>query len=148
MRPGAFSRRGFLGAAEKLTDVIAADALTLKSMNLDCARIAAALESLITAAEQSPERSAFAGSLQCRVQIHQGFQICPWASDPRRGQCTAGGGVRHASVEWSIINVATGETLRGPGLIVHLIRDHQFFEGTHSPDRVDPERLAALLGLA
>jgi len=147
MRPGAFSRSGFLGPDERLADVTAADARTLDALNLDDARIAAALEGLIDAAERSPQHRASVGPLQCHIEVHQGFQICPWA-DLQSGRCSAGGGARHASADWSITNTATGDTMRGPGLIVHLIRDHHFFEGAKSPNRVDPARLAALLGLS
>jgi hypothetical protein len=28
--------------------------------------------------------------------------------------------------------------MEGPGLIIHLIREHGFFEGLNSPYRVDP----------
>jgi hypothetical protein len=147
MRPGGFSKTGFLGPQERLGDVIATDAQTLQTLRLDYAQIAAKLDALLAAAEASPARRASLGQLECRVQVYQGFQICPWARDPRRGQCTAGGGVRHGSISWRIANRETGEEMQGPGLIVHLIRDHHFFEGTMSPNRVDPERLARILGL-
>ncbi len=147
MRPGGFSRRGFLGPGDKLAEVLAHDQETLRDLNLSCAEIASALESLITAAESSPSRQARAGPLECRVQVHQGFQLCPWTPDPNRGQCRAGGGVRHASVDWIISNANAHTEMIGPGLIVHLIRDHYFFEGPGSPNRVDPVQLARLLGL-
>jgi hypothetical protein len=147
MQPGAFSKAGFLGPGERLADVIESDAETLRSLGLNHVRVADELEALIAAAERSPERRASSGSLECRVEVRQGFQICPWA-DPGTGRCPVGGGARHASVEWSIANGATGVALRGPGLIVHLIRDHSFFEGPTSPNRVDPAKLAALLGLS
>ena len=56
--------------------------------------------------------------------------------------------MRHASVEWALRNLATGARLGGPGLIVHLIGAHGFFEGLHSPKRVDPLSLARILELA
>ncbi len=37
-----------------------------------------------------------------------------------------------------IDNRRTGKPLDGPGLIVHLIAEHGFFEGRESPYRVDP----------
>jgi hypothetical protein len=147
MRPGAFSKSGFLGPDERLADVIAADAHTLRRLHLDYVQIAAGIEALLAAAEASPARRASVGQLECRVQVYQGFQICPWARDPRRGQCSAGQGVRHGSIDWRIRNRATGEEMQGSGLIVHLIRDHHFFEGKMSPNRVHPERLAHILGL-
>ncbi len=142
-----FSRAGFLGPTERLRDVLEADAAVLRKLNVTCAEIARRLETLIEAAEASPNAEARIGALECRVQVHQGFQICPWASDPHRAQCSAGLGVRHASVDWWIVNREIGEEMSGPGLVVHLIRDHNFFEGRLSPHRIDPSRLALLLGL-
>jgi hypothetical protein len=146
MRPGALSKTGFLGPDERLAEVIAADFQTLRTLDLDYAQIGASLDALLVAAEASPGRRASLGVLECRVQVHQGFQICPWARDLRRGQCAAGQGVRHGSIDWWITNLVTGEEMRGPGLIVHLIRDHHFFEGKMVPNRVDPARLAYVLG--
>ena len=147
MRPGAFSRTGFLGAEEKLRDVIAADAETLQNLHLSYAEIASKLDDLLVAAEASPTRRARVGELECAIRVHQGFQFCPWAPSSPRAQCTAGLGVRHASVDWQIINLQTREEMNGPGLAVHLIRDHHFFEGPMSRNRVDPTRLARQLGL-
>jgi hypothetical protein len=147
MRPGAFSRSGFLGPEERLADVLAADARTLATLRLDHAQIADKLDILLRAAEASPARTASVGMLECRVQVHQGFQICPWSGDLRRARCTVGQGTRHASIDWRITNLQTGEAMQGPGLIAHLIGDHHFFEGTMSPNRVDPAQLATLLGL-
>ena len=148
MRPGAFSQSGFLGERERLEDVLAADALTLGELGLTAAELAAPLDRLIDAAERARGRSARVdGRFEIRVEVFTGFQICPWAESPHSGQCTAGGGARHASVEWRLRNLATGERLDGPGLIVHLIRAHGFFEGRDSPSRVDPRTLARVLEL-
>ena len=147
MRPGGFSRFGFLGPGDRLAEVIANDLQALRDLNVSYGEIASALESLIEAAELSPSRQACAGPFECHVKVHQGFQLCPWTPNPNRGQCRAGGGVRHASVDWSISNTETRAQMTGPGLIVHLIRDHHFFEGPGSPNRVDPAQLARLLGL-
>ena len=145
MRPGAFSRTGFLGPNERLQEVIAADTETLRNLNLTYAEIASKLDALIAAAEASPDHQARLEALDCRIKVRQGFQICPWASDPHRAQCSAGLGVRHASVDWQVTNRNTGEEMTGPGLVVHLIRDHHFFEGPMSPNRIDPFQLAHLL---
>jgi hypothetical protein len=147
MRPGVFSRTGFLGLHERLSDVIAADNGTLRNLDLTHAEIASRLEDLITGAEASPARQTRVGALECRVRVHQGFQICPWVRDSHHAQCSAGLGVRHGSVDWWITNLTTGQEMKGPGLVVHLIRDHHFFEGPMSPNRVDPSALARLLEL-
>ena len=75
-----------------------------------------------------------------------GTQICPWSLNDLSGTawCGAGSG---GSGEWRIRNLVTGDEMRGPDLIVHLIRAHGFFEGRESPYRVDAVRLARLLEL-
>ncbi len=148
MRPGEFSEAGFLGQHERLAAVLAADARTLRESNLSPDELANALERLLDAAEEARGRSArVCGRFDVRVEVFTGFQICPWAPSPHSGQCSAGGGVRHASVAWHVRNRRTGEELAGPGLIVHLIRAHRFFEGFESPHRVDPLALARVLEL-
>jgi hypothetical protein len=148
MRPGEFSRAGFLGEHERLEDVLARDARTLEDAELSPDVLADALERLLDAAEAARRRSARVdGRFDVGLEVFTGFQICPWAPNPHSGQCTAGGGVRHASVDWHVRNRRTREELRGPGLIVHLIRGHRFFEGFESPYRVDPLALARVLGL-
>lgn len=149
MRPGAFSQSGFLGEHERLENVLAADARALVELGLTPEELAAPLDRLLDTAEQARRRSARVdGRFEIRVEVFTGFQICPWAVSPHSGQCTAGGGVRHASVEWTLRNLATGERLSGPGLIVHLIRAHGFFEGLDAPSRVDPRSLARILELS
>jgi hypothetical protein len=148
MQPGAFSRVGFLGPGERLQDVLEADARTLEELHLDYGQLATPLDTLIVEAERSPRRRAEVDNrFQVEVEIHTGFQICPWALDPNHSQCTAGQGVQHASADWFVRNLKTGRELRGPGLIVHLVRDHHFFLGLGSPLRVDPRELARLLDL-
>jgi hypothetical protein len=147
MRPGELSQVGFLGPDERLEDVLDRDRQTLAELGLTPAELAAPLDALLDAAESSGRRRARLGDHDVQIELTTGFQICPWAPDPHHGQCSAGGGARHASITWQIRNRRTGERLRGPGLIVHLIRDHGFFEGRGSPFRVEPEDLARLLGL-
>lgn len=110
--------------------------------------LAGPLDRLLDAAEAARGRSArIDDRLDIGIEVFTGFQICPWAPDPNRGQCPAAGGVLHASVEWHLHNQRTGDRLSGPGLIVHLIRAHGFFEGFESPGRVDPRLLAKVLEL-
>ncbi|MGH2911390.1 MAG: hypothetical protein ACRDJ3_02825 [Solirubrobacteraceae bacterium] len=149
MRPGAFSRSGFLGPGERLADVLESDRRTLAALGFSTHQMAERLDALITAAEATPGRLARVDDrYDVAVELYTGFQICPWALEPDSGQCTAAGGVRHGSIDWRIRNLQSGEELRGPGLIVHLIRAHDFFEGRQSPARVDPVALARTLGMS
>jgi hypothetical protein len=148
MRPGAFSQRGFLGEHEQLEDVLGADARTLADLKLTAEDLADPLDRLLDAAEAAGGRSARVDDrFDIGIELFTGFQICPWSPDPHGGQCLAGGGVRHASVDWRLHNLRTGDRIGGPGLIVHLVRAHGFFEGLESPGRVDPRALAKVLEL-
>ena len=147
MRPGALSQRGFLGKNEKLSEVLARDAQTLKDLGVTFEEFADRLETLIRAAVATPHRTARIGNFEIKVTVYPGFQMCPWSPDIHHAQCTAGGGVRYASIDWCIRNLHSGKEMCGPGLVVHLIRDHHFFEGFESPFRIDPLELARLLEL-
>lgn len=148
MRPGVFSESGFLGPEESLTEVLTGDAQALAELQLSREELVAPLEKLIEQAEAAPPRSArLENRIEIRIEVLPGFQICPWSPEPHRAQCAAGGGVRHASVGWHLRNLHSGDKLSGPGLIVHLIRAHGFFEGRQSPNRVDPRALAQIVEL-
>lgn len=115
------------------------------------------------------------GDHQVFLQVYAGYQFCPWTvirrpwsvnkpGTPVRIEyhdkevyiitvnglalpCQGGMSYRYGDSEFVIINRASKEYVWGPGLIVHLIRDHRFFEGTQTPYRVDPEQVARVLGL-
>jgi hypothetical protein len=141
------SQGGFLGEGERLADVLAQDAQTLAELGLGYEEIAEKLATLIRAGQLAPHHTARIDYFEARVTSYMGFQMCPWSPDIHRAQCTAGGGVQFSSLDWCIRNVRSGQEMCGPGLIVHLIRDHHFFEGHESPYRVDPRALARLLEL-
>jgi hypothetical protein len=147
MRPGQFSVHGFLGKNEKLEDVLNKDEETLRNNNLTYEELSAKLNNLVTDTVSSKMRSASIYPYKIDIELFKGFQICPWTEDPHSGQCAAGRGVRHASINWEISNQRRRLKMSGPGLIIHLIRDHHFFEGFESPYRVDPLKLARLLEL-
>ncbi len=115
------------------------------------------------------------GDFQVLLQPYLGYQYCPFTalcrpwSDEVLGipiqvlpteqvnvvtvetglalPCQAGQTYRYSDIDFLLINRGTGDYLAGPGLIVHLIRDHRFFEGPASPYRVDPVTAARVLGL-
>jgi hypothetical protein len=146
MRPGRFSQLGFLGPDERLEDVLARDARAVAEHGLTFATLARALERLVAAAEAARGLAVhIAPHFETVITAYKGLQMCPWSPDPHHAQCSAGSGVRYASLEWRIRNLRTNHVMSGPGLAVHLIRDHHFCEGVQSPYRVDPLELAHLL---
>jgi hypothetical protein len=66
-----------------------------------------------------------------------GCQDCPWGCED----------LPWSNLEFRIENERAGEVVKGPGLIVHLIREHSFFEGLESPYRVNPIKLVKVLEL-
>lgn len=145
MRPGRYSKGGFLGPKESLQEVLEYDSKILKRLHITAAELAEPLDKLITAALETGRRYVKKDQFEIKLDIFKGFQICPWAENPHQSQCTMGKGVKYSSIDWSISNTKNKKNLRGPGLIVHLIRDHHFFEGLKSPYRVDPVKLSDLL---
>ncbi len=71
----------------------------------------------------------------------RGFQDCPWG-------CPFASEAGWAHFDFLVLNRATAQFIIAPGLIVHMIRDHHFFEGKESPYRTDPARLVRVLGLS
>jgi hypothetical protein len=76
--------------------------------------------------------------LQVFFAQYRGLQDCPWNCDYDHW----------AYFDFLILNRRSGEFVTGPGLIVHLIREHHFFEGLASPYRVEPASVIHVLELA
>ena len=172
MRPGAYSEKGFLGRSESLEAVIAHDDQALKTLGISHGQIADALERILTSvddqiaqlhgegkqAELSRRESSWfpriragrlpstdvgylvGGNLQVFIVKYRGFQDCPWeCGDPVPPW---------SMLDFLLLNRQSGEYVTGPGMIVHLIREHHFFEGLRSPYRVEPVKAIRVLELA
>lgn len=176
MRPGAYSVEGFLGANESLEEILRQDELTLRNTGLTYESLAKEVEKVVGDALKQ-KHQMLSGNLQelrerdnTSIPWHEsstipifsienlpstkigflvdnkfqvffiqwrGFQDCPWnCKQPEWG-----------SFDFLLLNRQTGEYIIAPGLIVHLIREHHFFEGRESPYRVEPFNLAQVLGL-
>jgi len=166
MRPGRSSQAGFLGWKERLDDVMDRDDRTVKQLDLTYEELATALEKLLEARHRAlcevdalpvdedglggkPETIAADPRFAVGLTYYLGTQACPWSADWTNA-CQAGSpraGSRWSSIDWRIRNLRTGQEMRGPGLAVHLIREHHFFEGLATSYRVDPLELAQLLEL-
>ncbi len=171
MRPGRCSSGGFLGQSESLLDVIAHDEQTLKKFGVSYEQIVASIEQIwLAAVKQMRELEAsdrferetdfpaihhpetipsfslanlpgtdkgyIIGRFQVFIVRYRGFQHCPWT-------CNAFG-----SSDFMVLNRNTGESFTAPELIIHLIREHRFFEGVQSPYRVDPEKVIRTLEIS
>lgn len=140
--PGVLSAGGFLGRNERLENVLDEDARTLASLGVTPAAIAARLRDIVGRALERPEYTpngrsrATVDDFQVTWEQYRGFQECPWgcAHEPQ-----------WASIDFVLENRRTGKRLSGPGLIAHLIAEHNFFEGHESPYRVDPREVIEVL---
>lgn len=165
MRPGRDSAAGFLGGAESLVDVITRDRQTLSDRMLTPGQIGHRLESIVGQACRLLELSQRGlmriprGSLDSLLSGEKpgievegrylvsgigwmGRQQCPF-EDERGHRCED---LSYASSDFTLQNSDTEEELTFPGLSIHLICDHEFFEGSVSY-RVDPANAVAVLGL-
>lgn len=176
MRPGTYSGGGFLGATESLEAVIKQDEQTLKGLGITFEKLASQLKKIIGETWEKkynyPEprehaRASFEwyqkvrkqsippilspenlpsldigdlfGEFQVFFMAFRGLQDCPWDCQLDNSW---------SSFDFLLVNRQSGEYLFAPGLIVHLIREHHFFEGNESPYRVEPSKLVRVLGLA
>lgn len=110
------------------------------------------------------------GDYELRYVQWRGLQDCPWGCriygqtpDPTLMElietldaCRAEPftGLPHpipmkwfGSIDFELWRVGGPHDIVGPGLIVHLIREHAFFEGLESPHRCDPRILCSILKL-
>lgn len=146
MRPGVFSQVGFLGPHESLRQVLEADAQALAELGVSTGTLAERLGQILETAVASKRATTTVGNHEVRVRRYKGPQICPFAPEPHENPCP-GRGMRLASIDWDIRNTRNRVRLSGPGLIVHLIGAHAFFEGRESPYRIAPRALVELLEL-
>jgi len=136
MRPGKASHGGFLGKEETLEEVLKADDEAVRKLGLTHQQIADRIEYFIIAV-QYPTNSGKVvdGNFNVTGISCRGWQDCPWGDRI----------IQYGSMDFTVENLRTREKLSFPGLIVHLIRDHHFYEGKQSPYRVDPEKAARVL---
>jgi hypothetical protein len=146
MRPGNYSQTGFLGQNESLVEILRNDAHELAELGVEALELSAGLGRLLETALASRQTVTRIGHHTVKIRRYKGSQICPFAPEPFENPCP-GGGTKLGSIDWEIKNNRRSFRLSGPGLIVHLIGIHGFFEGVESPYRVAPRALAKLLDL-
>jgi hypothetical protein len=178
MRPGAYSKKGFLGQIESLETVVVQDNQTLKTLGIPHEQIADALDNVLQCVEDQRDKLLkgnyqeyrkregesripnlyhpesiprftvgnlpntdvgylVGNKLQVFIVQYRGLQVCPWRCESEHW----------SSLDFLILNRQSGKCVTGPGLIVHLIRKHHFFEGLESPYRVDPAEVVQVLEL-
>jgi hypothetical protein len=174
MRPMAYSDLGFIGINESLEAILQSDESRLQKLGISHEQISGKLKNILADAlnqrrkicetnyQEFSEREKYDSTLwrrkpapifsldklpdikigyliESKYQVFFlqffGFQECPWNCEYDT---------------WSsfiilLLNREIAQCIQMPGLIVHLIREHHFFEGVESPYRVDPFKLAQIL---
>jgi hypothetical protein len=138
MAPGVITRDGFLGADTRhLADILCEDDAAVHRLDLTHQAIArrmielrdagrAGLGELITVDER----------FAVRVDEVRGRLACPFG-DPGLFQKT----------NTTVRNRISGEEILYTDLGIHLVFAHGFYQGKGSPFRLEPEALAAFLGV-
>lgn len=164
-----FSVAMFLAPNERLEDVIARDRQTLQRYGVTCEQVAARLKYFVDRYAQKSGQVPTAEDTQF-IQMHPvptqnfrlqtlrrfantgrrsidnryimgsaitaGWQECPFGLP----SCSTGGS------DYYIYDTQTRELIEFGDLLIHLIKDHCFFEG-NVEYRLDPERAIRVLGL-
>lgn len=145
MRPGAKvdvgSEKGFLGADEKLLDVLAMDNRTVvEEMGLSHQELAKHLHALgaIGFWQLKHNRAGAEFVYQGRrfkvgMVVTKGTQLSPFRDGTDSGS--------NATVE----NLETGKKLEYALLVPYMIERYGFYEGTGTPWRVDPKQIVEVL---
>jgi len=152
MRPGRLSESGFLDDSEPLIDVIDRDLELLRNVGITTKQIADRLETAVEQAfrvielldrsrTKDNEESQLdlwstgvrIGPWELREVSWRGSQVCPFVN----AYGVVCHGDSHGCSDFSLINIRMQKFLTFPGLAIHLIREHRFFEG-NVPHRVDP----------
>lgn len=122
--PGNSSDGGFLQHGEDFYQVRQRDLDHIKDVDITYIQIANRIESIL--------RGQCTEQFTVNTTSYFGYQNCPLCNSDEKANNDC-----RSDNESIVINKKTKEQIFIPGLIVHLIRKHQFFEG-NTPYRVDP----------
>ena len=136
MRPGVNSTKGFLGADEKLLDILVEDnRYVVEELGLTHPQLARHLHVL--------------GELAFR---HQGQEIRYHGRRFKLGGATFRGSIEspfddgtRTNREASLENLDNGKRLKYSLLVPHMVERYGFYEGHGTPFRVDPRDILAVL---
>jgi len=137
--PNKYSEVGFMGINDKLLEVYHKDKAYLESVNITCQQIADKLNRIIL---EYKEKGEVISSKHFKITdsiYTKGTQTCPFHElDDKDEEIPS-------SNDYEITNNKTGEKFWIAELVIHLIRNHGFFEGPGSSYRIDPETIIRIL---
>ncbi|MFO0964144.1 MAG: hypothetical protein U0793_34510 [Gemmataceae bacterium] len=138
MRPGAFSTKGFLGAKEKLLDILAEDnEVVLGKLGQTHQDLARHLQILgAVAQKKKSETIVYRGrKLALQVVVFRGFAQSPFLDGTK------------TNMEVTATNEASKKKLTYSLLIPPMVERYGFYEGHGTPYRVEPARIVEVLEL-
>jgi hypothetical protein len=133
MEAGRLIKDGFLGEDHRpLSDIISQDLDTLAGLQVSHVELGRAMRRLTRKGMAAIGETVDAGDYLVKTEEYMGWLGCPF-KDARRA-AKRNTLVRDKEMRWS-------------DLTIHLIEEHAFFQGKGSAFRLEPEALAAFLGL-
>ena len=123
---------GFMGNdSRSVSEVIDSDAAEISRLGFTAERIAERMRRITeTAIPGLGGWVKIDEKRQAQVDEAKGWLVCPW---PHPG--------RFAKRVTILKNTETGRTIKWSDLNIHLIAEHNFFEGRGSAFRIEPEEL-------
>lgn len=141
MRPKKLSKAGFLGADEKLLDVLAMDNdYVLGELGLTHQELARHLHVIGVIARGATNNDQWVTfryhgqTFRAQLQCARGYQDSPFQDDTK-ANCNA-----------TLENVATGKKLVYSLLVPMMMERYGFYEGKGTPYRVEPRQIVEVLG--
>jgi hypothetical protein len=148
MKPRGWFQTAFLQEDQSLLEIVISDKLILKNLRVSAQDIAEVLEKVLELGKESDRfHSVHVNHYRVRIIHSRKMLTCPWAKQQFEW-CKIGKGVKYLTTEdFEITNMINNKSLQSTSLMIHLIRDHNFFGGPDTPYRIDPKKAVSVLDL-
>ncbi len=136
LRSSNIAAGGFLGSdGRPLEEIIEADIHTAKHLGFGCHQIAQRMQQITdTAISRLGQQVEIDENIIASVDEWKGQVVCPW---PHRG--------RFAKRITRVKNLKNNRQIVWSDLNIHLIAEHNFFEGVGSMFRLEPAELIKII---
>ena len=136
-QPGVLTKKGFLGQDNRhIHDIIKEDNLVLLKYKVTKEQIADLLQFFIDKAKPFEDSTVDLGTFTVQLNWYRGMIPCPF-EDPGL----------HYKIQATVYSRRLKMAIQFSQLNVHLIKEHDFFEGKGSRFRLEPEELIQFLNL-
>ena len=136
LRSSRLADGGFMGADQRdVTEVIDADAVVLEKAGASRKQLAGRMQEITDMAVKGlGTQVAIDQRLSAKVDEAKGALVCPWPH--------VGNFAKRITI---VTQRDTGKSIRWSDLGIHMIREHEFFEGVGSSFRLEPMELMEML---